>query len=159
MKPITPCLWFDADGEEAAEFYTSTFPDSRITHVARYGSAGPGPEGQAMTVEFELNGQPFLALNGGPVNAGTFTEGLSFQVFCDSQEEVDRYWDAITAEGEEGPCAWCKDKWGVSWQIVPIRLTELLTDPDPGRAQRAMTAMLGMKKIVIADLEAAAAAE
>jgi predicted 3-demethylubiquinone-9 3-methyltransferase (glyoxalase superfamily) len=157
MKPITPCLWFDDQGEEAAEFYTGLFPDSRITDVSRYGSAGPGPEGQAMTVSFELNGRPFLALNGGASPGYKFSEAISFQVFCDSQDEVDRYWDAFTEGGEEGPCGWCKDRFGVSWQVVPNRLLELLQDPDRERSSRAMTAMLAMRKIDVAALEAAAA--
>jgi predicted 3-demethylubiquinone-9 3-methyltransferase (glyoxalase superfamily) len=154
MKQIVPCLWFDTEGEAAAEFYTSLFPDSRILDVAHYGEGGMRPAGTVMTVSFELNGQEFLALNGGP--EFTFSEAVSFQVFCEDQEEVDRYWTALCEGGEEGPCGWLKDRFGLSWQIVPTRLMELLGDPDPGRAQRAMQAMLGMKKIQIAELERAA---
>ena len=156
MQKITPCLWFDTEGEEAAEFYTSVFPNSRITDIARYGSAGPRPEGTVMTVTFELEGQEFVALNGGP--EFTFNEAISFQVGCKDQEEVDAYWSALSEGGEEGPCGWLKDKFGVSWQIVPTRLTELISDPDPERSQRAMQAMLQMKKIEIEGLERAAAA-
>jgi predicted 3-demethylubiquinone-9 3-methyltransferase (glyoxalase superfamily) len=155
MKEIVPCLWFDTEGEEAAEFYTSVFPNSKILDVSRYGEAGPRPAGTVMTVSFELNGQEFLALNGGP--DFTFSEAISFQVFCEDQDEVDRYWAALSEGGEEGPCGWLKDRFGLSWQIVPTRLSELLSDPDPERSQRAMKAMLGMKKIDIAELERAAA--
>ena len=153
---ITTCLWFDTEGEQAAEFYTTVFPNSRITNVTRYGAAGPREQGTVMTVEFEIDGTPFLALNGGPNY--TFSEATSFQVACDDQDEVDRYWDTLTDGGEEGPCGWLKDRFGVSWQIVPTRLPELLSDPDPERAQRAMAAMMTMRKIEIAELEAAAAA-
>jgi predicted 3-demethylubiquinone-9 3-methyltransferase (glyoxalase superfamily) len=155
MKPITPCLWFDTQGEDAASFYTSIFPNSKIVNIARYGSAGPRPEGTVMTVDFELNGQPFLALNGGP--EFTFSEAISFQVFCEDQDEVDAYWSKLSDGGEEGPCGWLKDKFGLSWQIVPTALPRLLADPDPEKAQRAMAAMLEMKKIEIAELERAAA--
>jgi predicted 3-demethylubiquinone-9 3-methyltransferase (glyoxalase superfamily) len=153
-KAITPCLWFDTQGEDAARFYTAIFPNSRITDVARYGSAGPRPEGEVMTAAFELDGQPFVALNGGP--EFTFNEAISFQVSCKDQDEVDRYWDALAEGGEEGPCGWLKDKFGVSWQIVPEALPRLLGDPDPERAQRAMAAMLQMKKLDVSELEAAA---
>jgi predicted 3-demethylubiquinone-9 3-methyltransferase (glyoxalase superfamily) len=155
LKKITPCLWFDSDGEEAATFYTGIFENSRIVHVSRYGSAGPRPEGMVMTVNFELDGQEFVALNGGP--EFTFDEAISFQVNCESQEEVDRFWSKLSAGGEEGPCGWLKDKFGVSWQIVPTLLDELIRDPDTERSQRAMKAMLAMKKIDIAELERAAA--
>ena len=155
LKKITPCLWFDSDGEEAATFYTGIFENSRIVHVSRYGSAGPRPEGMVMTVNFELDGQEFIALNGGP--EFTFDEAISFQVNCESQEEVDRFWSKLSAGGEEGPCGWVKDKFGVSWQIVPTLLDELIRDPDTERSQRAMKAMLAMKKIDIAELERAAA--
>jgi predicted 3-demethylubiquinone-9 3-methyltransferase (glyoxalase superfamily) len=155
MQKITPCLWFDTAGEEAARFYTSVFPNSRIVDVAHYGSAGPRPEGTVMAVSFELDGQKFVALNGGP--QFTFSEAISFQVDCESQEEVDAYWNKLSAGGEEGPCGWLKDKFGLSWQIVPRRLMELLQDPDKEKAQRAMEAMLKMKKIEIADVERAAA--
>jgi predicted 3-demethylubiquinone-9 3-methyltransferase (glyoxalase superfamily) len=155
MQTITPCLWFDTEGEDAARFYTSVFPNSRIVDVAHYGSAGPRPEGMVMTVDFELDGQKFVALNGGP--EFTFDEAISFQVNCETQEEVDRYWSTLSEGGEEGPCGWLKDRFGVSWQIVPIRLTELLADPDREKAQRVMGAMLQMRRIEIDELERAAA--
>ena len=154
MRKITPCLWFVSEGEAAAELYTSVFPNSKVDRVTRYGSAGPRDEGTVMTVEFELDGQPFVALNGGP--DFTFGEAISFQVDCKDQEEVDYYWNALSEGGEEGPCGWVKDRFGLSWQIVPTRLNELVTDPDPERAQRAMAAMLEMRKIDIAELERAA---
>ncbi|MDQ3946242.1 MAG: VOC family protein [Actinomycetota bacterium] len=154
MQKITPCLWFDTEAEEAAAFYTSIFKNSRILHVARYGKAGPRPEGLVMTVSFELNGQEFVALNGGP--EFTFDEAISFQVSCESQDEVDEFWSRLSEGGEEGPCGWLKDRYGVSWQIVPTRLIELVNDQDPEKAQRAMSAMLDMKKIDIATLERAA---
>lgn len=149
MQNITPCLWFDTEGEEAATFYTSVFKNSRILSVSRYGEAGPRPAGSVMTVNFELGGQEFVALNGGP--DFSFTEAISFQVSCSSQEEVDEYWDRLSQGGQEGPCGWLKDRYGVSWQVVPTALGELLGDPDPARAQRAMKAMLQMRKI---DIEA-----
>jgi predicted 3-demethylubiquinone-9 3-methyltransferase (glyoxalase superfamily) len=154
MPKTTPCLWFDTQGEDAAKFYTSIFPSSRITHIQRYGSAGPGPEGQVMVVAFELDGQPYVALNGGP--QFTFDEAVSFQIDCDSQEETDYYWDALTAGGEEGPCGWLKDRFGLSWQVVPRQLLDLLADPDEERGQRAMAAMLQMKRIDIAAVQQAA---
>ena len=156
MKGITPCLWFDTQGEDAANFYASVFPNSRILEVQRYGSAGPRDEGSVMTVNFELNGQKFVALNGGP--EFTFSEAISFQIICESQEEVDEYWSKLTDGGEEGPCGWAKDKFGLSWQVVPQRLFELVGDPDPEKSQRVMQAMLKMKKIEIDELEQAAAA-
>jgi predicted 3-demethylubiquinone-9 3-methyltransferase (glyoxalase superfamily) len=149
-------LWFDTEGEDAARFYTSVFPNSRILEVARYGSAGPREAGTVMTVSFELDGQAFLALNGGP--DFSFSEAISFQVDCDSQEEVDRYWETLSEGGEQGPCGWLKDRFGLSWQIVPRRLTELLSDPDAEKAQRVMAAMLQMRKLEIPVLEEAAAA-
>ena len=152
---LTPCLWFDTEGEEAATFYTSVFPNSKITEIARYGSAGPRPEGTVMTVAFDLDGQPFLALNGGP--QFSFSEAISFSVSCKDQDEVDAYWDALADGGEEGPCGWLKDRFGVSWQIVPDALPKLLSDPDKERSQRVMAAMLQMKKIEIDELERAAA--
>jgi len=154
MQKITPCLWFDTEGEEAAEFYTSVFPNSRMLEVSRYGEAGPRPAGTVLTVEFELDGQHFTALNGGP--EFTFDEAISFQVTCEDQDEVDYYWNTLTAGGEESQCGWLKDKFGVSWQIVPTALPDLLGDPDPEKAQRVMQAMFGMKKLDIAALEAAA---
>lgn len=155
MQTLTPCLWFDTEAEEAAEFYVSVFPSSRILEVARYGSAGPRPEGMVMTVVFELDGQRFTALNGGP--EFVFTEAISFQVDCGTQEEVDRYWRTLSEGGEEGPCGWLKDRFGVSWQIVPTALPRLLAELEPARGQQVMAAMLGMSKIEIAALEAAAA--
>ncbi len=157
MSKITPCLWFDHEGEEAAEFYTSVFEDSRIVHVSRYGEAGPGAAGSAMTVLFELAGQRFLALNGGPAYAG-FSEAISFQIDCRSQDEVDDFWQRLSDGGEEGPCGWLKDRFGLSWQVVPSRLPELLGSSDPATAKRVTEAMLKMKKIEIAELEEAAAA-
>lgn len=158
MPEITPFLWFDTQAEEAAEFYTSVFPDSKIVEVARYGEAGPGEAGAVMTVAFELDGQRFVALNGGPQYA--FTEALSFVIDCADQDEVDRYWSALTADGgEEGPCGWLKDRFGLSWQVVPKRLPELLSDPDRERSQRVMDAMLKMSKIEVDALERAGAAE
>ena len=155
MQKLTPCLWFDTEGEDAAKFYTSIFPNSRIVETAYYGSAGPRAEGTVMTVEFELDGQRFIALNGGP--DFTFNEAISFQVNCENQEDVDAYWSKLSEGGEEGPCGWLKDKFGVSWQIVPTVLPQLLTDPDREKAQRVMAAMLKMRKIEIPELERAAA--
>ena len=157
MQKFTPCLWFDTQGEAAAEFYTSLFPNSRITEVTRYGSAGPRPEGTVMTVEFELDGQSFTALNGGP--NFTFNEAISIQVDCADQAEVDRYWDALSAGGEPGPCGWIKDRYGLSWQIVPEALPRLLRESDPERGQRVIAAMLGMRKLDVEGLERAAAGE
>ncbi len=153
---LTPCLWFDTEGEEAAEFYTSIFPNSSILETSRYGDAGPREEGTVMTVEFELDGQKFLALNGGP--EFTFSEAISFQVSCRDQAEVDDYWSRLSDGGEEGPCGWLKDRFGVSWQIVPTALPKLLQNPDREISQRVMRAMLKMKKIQIGELERAAAA-
>jgi len=157
MQKISACLWFDTQAEEAAALYTSVFDNSRIVEVARYGEAGPGPEGSVMTVSFELDGQEFLALNGGP--QFTFNEAISLQVYCETQDEVDEFWSRLSEGGEEGQCGWLKDRYGLSWQIIPTRLNELLTDSDPQRSQRAMRAMLEMKKFDIAALEEAASAE
>ena len=155
MPRITPFLWFDTQAEEAAKFYTSIFKDSKIKSVTRYGDAGPGPKGSVMTVEFELDGQPFTALNAGP--QFKFTEAISFVVHCKSQKKVDEYWGKLTAGGgEESMCGWLKDKYGLSWQIVPKALQKLLSHPDPKKAKRVMEAMLEMKKIDIAKLEQAA---
>jgi predicted 3-demethylubiquinone-9 3-methyltransferase (glyoxalase superfamily) len=156
MQKLAPCLWFDTEGEEAATFYTSVFPNSKILELTHYGSAGPRAEGMVMTVTFELDGQRFIALNGGADFA--FNEAISFEVSCKSQEEVDAFWSKLSEGGEEGPCGWLKDRFGVSWQIVPMRLEELLKDPDKEKAQRVMAAMLKMKKIEIDALERAAAA-
>ncbi|MGW6024538.1 VOC family protein [Streptomyces sp. NPDC055099] len=154
MPRITPTLWFDTQGEDAAKFYVSVFPNSKITNVVHYGAAGPRPAGTVMTVDFELDGLPYLALNGGP--EFTFNEAVSFTIECADQKEVDHYWTKLSEGGEEGPCGWLKDKFGLSWQVVPAALGELVSDPDEARAQRAMTAMLGMKKIDVAALYAAA---
>jgi len=155
MTSISPCLWFDDNLEEAAEFYTRIFPNSSVGHIARYNEAGPGEPGTAMAGDFDLDGLKFRGINGGPELAG-FTESISFAVSCKDQAEVDHYWDALTDGGEESMCGWLKDRFGLSWQIVPERLYELVSDPDPARAKAASEAMLGMKKIVVADLEAAA---
>jgi predicted 3-demethylubiquinone-9 3-methyltransferase (glyoxalase superfamily) len=154
MPTTVPCLWFDNQAEEAAQLYTSVFPRSEIRGVQRYGPNMPGPEGGVMTVEFALDGQPYLALNGGPLFS--FTEAVSFQILCADQAEVDHYWDRLSEGGEEGPCGWLKDRFGLSWQVVPIVLKELLADPDPARAQRAGQAMLQMRKLDIAELLRAA---
>jgi predicted 3-demethylubiquinone-9 3-methyltransferase (glyoxalase superfamily) len=154
MQRITPCLWFDTEAEDAADFYVSVFKNSQVVSVSRYGEAGPRAAGTVMTVDFELDGQAFIALNGGP--EFPFTEAVSLQVDCETQEEVDRYWSVLSGGGEEGPCGWLKDRYGLSWQIIPVVLTELLNDPDTAKAQRVMAAMLQMKKIDIAALEAAA---
>ncbi|MGH3471185.1 MAG: VOC family protein, partial [Nocardioidaceae bacterium] len=145
MQQITPCLWFDTAAEDAAEFYTSLFKQSRIVDVSRYGEAGPRQPGSVMTVQFELQGQQFVALNGGPDY--TFNESVSFQVLCESQQEVDYFWTGLSEGGEEGPCGWLRDRFGLSWQIVPTALPTLLNDPDTARAQRVMAAMLSMHKL------------
>ena len=153
MQKITPFLWFDNQAEEAAKLYTSIFKNSKVTKVVRYGETGPGPKGSVMTVAFELDGQEFVALNGGPVFK--FTEAISFVVNCTSQEEVDELWEKLTEGGEGGPMGWLKDKFGVSWQIVPTVLVELLNDPDPEKSKRVMEAMLKMKKLDIKTLQQA----
>jgi predicted 3-demethylubiquinone-9 3-methyltransferase (glyoxalase superfamily) len=161
IQRITPCLWFDDQGEEAAAFYTGIFKNSRIVNVTRYGEAGQEihgkPVGSAMTVEFELEGQSFTALNGGPLFK--FSEAISFQVHCDTQEEVDHYWERLSAGGDPDAqqCGWLKDRYGVSWQVVPNALLELVQDPDYEKSQRVMAAMLRMKKIDINELRRAAA--
>ena len=155
MTTITPCLWFDGNGMEAAELYVSIIPNSRITDVSRYGPDQPGQEGAVMTVSFELAGQPYLALNGGPEYK--FTEAISLQVSAADQGEVDRYTDQLTANGGEvGPCGWVKDRFGLSWQVVPDEMVKLMGDPNPVRANAAVQAMLGMKKINIQALRDAA---
>jgi predicted 3-demethylubiquinone-9 3-methyltransferase (glyoxalase superfamily) len=151
---ITPNLWFDTEAEEAAGYYVSVFKNSRIVNVLRYTEAGPRPAGMVMTVEFELDGQRFVAINGGP--EFTFDEAVSFQIDCETQDEVDYYWDRLSEGGEEGPCGWLKDRYGLSWQVVPTGMEELFSDPDPKRAERAMQAMLGMGKLDIAALRSAA---
>jgi len=152
---LVTCIWFDTEGEDAARFYTSVFPNAKLGDISRYGSAGPREEGTVMTVSFELMGQEFLALNGGPDFKPN--EAISFQVVCDEQDEVDHYWETLSEGGEQGPCGWLKDRFGVSWQVFPAALPRLLQDPDAEKAQRVMAAMMNMKKIVVADLEAAAA--
>jgi predicted 3-demethylubiquinone-9 3-methyltransferase (glyoxalase superfamily) len=156
MHDITPCLWFDTDAEDAARLYTSVFPNSRITSTSYYGEGGMREAGMVMVVAFELDGRPFTALNGGPNY--TFSEAISFQVMCDDQDQIDHFWDALGEGGQPGPCGWLKDRFGVSWQIVPRRLTELLTKSDPETSRRVMECMMGMGKLVIAELEEAAAA-
>jgi predicted 3-demethylubiquinone-9 3-methyltransferase (glyoxalase superfamily) len=153
MQKITPNLWFDTEAEEAAEFYTSIFEESKITSVSYYGESGPRPAGMVLTVEFQLEGQSFTALNGGP--DFKFNEAISLLVDCANQEEVDELWAKLAEGGEEGPCGWLKDKFGLSWQIIPTRLSELLQDEDAERANRVMQAMLKMGKIDIASLERA----
>lgn len=157
MQKITTWLWFDTEAEEAAEFYTSIFPESRITEVTRYGPAGPRPEGMVMTVGFELFGREFYALNGGS-NYKIESPAVSLMVDCESQDEVDRYWSRLAEGGQEVACGWVTDRYGLSWQIVPRRLRELLGDPDREKAQRAMGAMLKMTKIEVEELEQAVAA-
>ena len=153
MPKISPFLWFDTQAEEAARFYVSIFKNSRIVKIARYGEAGPGPKGSVMTVTFELDGREFIALNGGPIYK--FTEAVSFSVDCKTQQEADKFWTKLSAGGEKGPCGWLKDKYGLSWQITPTVLIEMLNDPDPKKSKRVMEAMLGMKKIDIAKLKRA----
>jgi predicted 3-demethylubiquinone-9 3-methyltransferase (glyoxalase superfamily) len=157
MKKITPFLWFDGQAEEAAQYYCSVFKNSRILHTTRYGDAGPGPKGTVMTVVFELDGQQFIGLNGGSLFK--FNEAVSFSINCESQEELDEVWAKLTAGGEEGRCGWLKDRYGLSWQVNPTALGQLLSDPDPVKSKRVMEAMLKMKKIEIAALQRAADGE
>jgi predicted 3-demethylubiquinone-9 3-methyltransferase (glyoxalase superfamily) len=154
MPRITPNLWFDTQGKEAAEFYVSVFPNSEIKHISYYGEAGPRSAGTVLTVDFTLDGQDYTAINGGP--DFTFSEAISLLINCADQEEVDYYWEKLGEGGQEGPCGWLKDKYGLSWQVVPAALEELIKDEDEARAQRAMKAMLGMKKLDVAALYAAA---
>jgi predicted 3-demethylubiquinone-9 3-methyltransferase (glyoxalase superfamily) len=154
MPHITPNLWFDTESEEAAKFYVSVFPNSEITTVTHYGEAGPREAGMVLTVEFVLDGEDFIAINGGP--QFSFSEAISLLINCADQEEVDYYWSKLGEGGEEGPCGWLKDRYGLSWQVVPAGMGEMLNDPDQARGQRAMKAMLAMKKIDIAALHAAA---
>ncbi|TFV55591.1 VOC family protein [Mycobacterium sp. PS03-16] len=151
MPAITPSLWFNGDLEDAAAFYTSIFPNSTIEKFDRYTDAGPGTPGEVVSGTFVLDGTRFIGINGGP--QFPFTEAVSFTVHCRDQAEVDYYWDHLVAGGEESQCGWLKDRFGVSWQIVPTRLDELVGDPDPARAAAATKAMLGMRKIIVADLE------
>ncbi|MGY1985827.1 VOC family protein [Blastococcus sp. SYSU DS0669] len=156
MPKQIPCLWFDGQAEEAATLYTSVFPNSRIGQVTRYGPGMPPPmqEGDVLTVTFTLDGQEYTALNGGP--QFPFTEAVSFQIMCADQEEADHYWDRLTDGGEASMCGWLKDRFGVSWQVVPEELMALLNDPDPARAQRATQAMLQMRRIDLAEIRRAA---
>jgi len=156
MTKITPCLWFDRNGEDAARFYVSVFKNSSIGEVSRYGENMPLPAGTALTVEFILDGKKFTALNGGPIFK--FTEAVSFQIACKDQKDVDYYWEALTADrGEESQCGWLKDKFGLSWQVVPDIIAQVLSGPDKAKAGRVMQAMMPMKKIDVATLEKAAA--
>ncbi len=156
-RTITPCLWFDGEAEEAARFYVSVFGNGRIGRISRYGREGREihgrPEGSVMTVEFEIEGRSFTALNGGPLFK--FSEAISFQLPCESQQEVDHYWAALSADGQTGQCGWLKDRFGLSWQIYPAALPDMMCDPDPAKAGRAMRALLGMTKLDIARLRAA----
>jgi len=154
MPKIKPFLWFDSEAEDAANLYVSIFKNSKISKVVRYGRGAPGPEGRVMTVEFEIDGQPLTALNSGP--HFKLTEAFSLAVSCDDQAEVDRYWTALTEGGQESQCGWLKDRFGLSWQIVPTALPRLLADPDAAKAQRVMAAMMTMRKLDVAALEAAA---
>ncbi|MEU1043476.1 VOC family protein [Streptomyces sp. NPDC005907] len=155
---FTTCLWFDGQAEEAADFYVSVFKNSRLGRVGRYTDAGPGPAGSVMVVEFEANGQKFVALNGGP--QFTFSEAISFQIPCADQEEVDHYWNRLTEDGGEGgPCGWLKDRFGLSWQVFPARLIDMIGDPDPVKAARTTQAMYAMSKLDLAALEKAYAGE
>jgi predicted 3-demethylubiquinone-9 3-methyltransferase (glyoxalase superfamily) len=155
QQKIIPNLWFDTEAEEAAEFYVSVFKDGRIVNVARYTEAGPREAGMVMVVEFELRGQRFVAINGGP--EFKFDEAVSLEIRCEDQDEIDYYWEQLTADGgKEGPCGWLTDKYGLSWQVTPAGMDKLFSDPDQERANRAMQAMFGMKKIDIAALQAAA---
>src|SRR5579862_6732547 len=151
QQKITPFLWLDHQAEEAAQFYVSIFPNSAVGKIARYTDAGPGPKGSAMTVAFHLDGQPFTALNGGPIFK--FTEAVSFVVHCETQAEVDRFWERLSEGGAKGQCGWLKDKFGLSWQVVPTALFDLVQDQDPAKVQRVMKAMMQMKKLDIAGLE------
>jgi predicted 3-demethylubiquinone-9 3-methyltransferase (glyoxalase superfamily) len=157
MPRITPNLWFDTEAVEAAEFYCSIFPNSKIINISRYTEAGPGEPGSVMVVDWELNGQRFTGINGGP--EFTFSEAVSFLIPCEDQAEVDYYWEKLTDGGEEVQCGWCRDKYGLSWQVVPKGMDELFSDPDPTKATRAMQAMFGMKKLDLAVLQRAAAGE
>jgi predicted 3-demethylubiquinone-9 3-methyltransferase (glyoxalase superfamily) len=153
MQKITPFLWFDDNAEEAIQFYTSIFKNSKIGRITRYGEAGPGPKGTVMTAVFQLEGQEFMALNGGP--HFKFTEAISLFVNCETQQEVDELWEKLSEGGEKGRCGWLKDKYGLSWQIIPKALGELLADKDPKKSQRVMKAMLQMDKIDVKGLKQA----
>lgn len=160
-KVITPCLWFDTHAEDAARFYCSVFKNSRLGKISRFPDAGQDvhhkPAGSVMTVEFELDGQPFVALNGGP--QFKFDEAVSFQIFCETQSDIDYYWSKLTADGTEGPCGWLKDKFGLSWQVVPAAIPKMMTDPDAAKSARVMNAFMKMKKLDIAAIERAYAGQ
>ena len=160
-KTVTPCLWFDTQAEEAAKFYCSVFKNSKIVTISRYPEAGQEihrkPAGSVMVVAFELDGMPFTALNGGP--NFKFDEAVSFQVMCDTQDEIDRYWKALTEGGEAGPCGWLKDKFGLSWQVVPSAIPKMMSDPDAKKSARVMNAFMTMKKLDLAALERAYAGQ
>ncbi len=153
-QKISPNLWFDTEAEQAAAFYVSVFKNSRIVNVTHYTEAGPRPADLVMVVEFELDGQRFVGINGGP--EFTFSEAVSLEISCEDQDEVDYYWQRLSEGGQEGPCGWLKDRYGVSWQVVPAGMDEMFADADPGRAARAMQAMFGMRKLDIAELRRAA---
>ena len=153
MPRITPNLWFDNQGLEAAEFYVSVFPDSKVNEITRYGESGPGVAGSVLTVNFELDGQPYTAINGGP--QFTFDEAISLLIDCADQAEVDYYWAKLSEGGEEGPCGWLKDRYGLSWQVCPVGWEAMLNSPDREGAERAMQVMYGMKKLDLAALQAA----
>ena len=162
QKLITPCLWFDSEAEEAANLYCAVFPNSKITAISRFPDAGQEihkkPAGSVMVVSFELDGQPFTALNGGP--DFKFTEAVSFQIICDTQAEVDHYWNALTKDGgQEGPCGWLKDRFGLSWQVVPSGIPRMMTDPDTSKSARVMNAFMKMKKLDVAAIERAYAGQ
>jgi predicted 3-demethylubiquinone-9 3-methyltransferase (glyoxalase superfamily) len=154
MQKIVPNLWFDTEAEAAAGFYVSIFPNSRIVNVSHYTEAGPRPADMVMTVEFELDGQRFVGINGGP--EFSFDEAVSFAIECETQDEIDSYWERLSEGGEQGQCGWLKDRYGLSWQVVPTGIGEVFSDPDPKRAERAMKALLGMRKLDIAELRRAA---
>jgi predicted 3-demethylubiquinone-9 3-methyltransferase (glyoxalase superfamily) len=155
VQKIIPFLWFDTEAEEAARFYASIFPNSKIGRIARYSEVGPGPAGSVMTIQFELDGQSFVGLNGGPMYK--FSPAVSFQIDCKDQAEVDHYWNALAAGGREIQCGWVTDRFGLSWQVVPEALPRLMSDPDPAKARRVAAAMMKMIKLDVAKLEAAAA--
>lgn len=152
---ITPNLWFDGNAEEAVAFYGTVFAATTVLSIARYPANAPGPEGEVMTIEFELDGNRFVGINGGP--QFSFDEAVSFEIACADQAEVDHYWERLGDGGEQGPCGWLKDRFGLSWQVVPVGMQELFEDPDPSRVERAMQAMMGMTKLDVAALRAAAA--
>ena len=157
MSKISPCLWFNGQAEEAADYYLSIFKHSSLGRIDRYTEAGPGPAGSVLAVEFQLNGQKFVALNGGPQY--TFSPAISFQIHCDDQDEVDYYWSRLADGGQEVACGWVTDRYGVSWQVIPSALIELISDPDPEKARRTSEAMLSMIKLDIAALERAHAGQ